>query len=187
MRRRFMEVSSKESPRSKTRKRGPSPVWEPNLYGGWGGRNDPGSRRLRRGRLSRSLWAWDRVAEERPVDDRLFLYRKRLWVSGSFGDREKAFESKWAHDEELRFKIVARRNKLLGLWAAEQMGISGDEAAEYAKSVVRADLEEPGHEDVVRKVRKDFEAKSVARSDHAIRVKMDDLLATATEQILHET
>ena len=108
-------------------------------------------------------------------------------MSGSFQDREKAFESKWAHDEELRFKIVARRNKLLGLWAAEQMGISGDEAAEYAKSVVRADLEEPGHEDVVRKVRKDFEAKSVARSDHAIRVKMEELLATATEQILHET
>ena len=107
-------------------------------------------------------------------------------MSGSFQDREKAFESKWAHDEELRFKIIARRNKLLGLWAAEQMGISGDEAAEYAKSVVRADLEEAGHEDVVRKVRKDFEAKSVARSDHAIRVKMDELLQNATDQILHE-
>jgi hypothetical protein len=108
-------------------------------------------------------------------------------MSGSFQDREKAFESKWAHDEELRFKIIARRNKLLGLWAAEQMGISGDEAAEYAKSVVRADLEEPGHEDVVRKVHKDFEAKSIARSDHAIRVKMDELLATAANQVLHET
>jgi len=108
-------------------------------------------------------------------------------MSGSFQDREKAFESKWAHDEELRFKVIARRNKLLGLWAAEQMGISGDDAVEYAKSVVRADLEEPGHEDVVRKVHKDFEAKGVVRSDHAIRVKMEELLATAADQVVHET
>jgi hypothetical protein len=108
-------------------------------------------------------------------------------MSGSFEDRERAFESKWAHDEELRFKIVARRNKLLGLWAAEQMGISGDEAEEYAKGVVRADFEEPGHEDVVRKVQRDFQAKNVARSDHAIRVKMEDLLQIATDQVLHET
>src|SRR5437660_1505492 len=108
-------------------------------------------------------------------------------MTGSFQDREKAFESQWAHDEELHFKIIARRNKLLGLWAAEQMGISGDDAQQYAKSVVRADLEEPGHEDVVRKVHKDFEAKSIARSDHAIRVKMEELLSTATGQILHET
>ncbi|MBV8798687.1 MAG: DUF1476 domain-containing protein, partial [Alphaproteobacteria bacterium] len=83
-------------------------------------------------------------------------------------------------------KIIARRNKLLGLWAAEQMGISGPEADEYAKAVVRADFEEPGEEDVVRKVRKDFEAKSIARSDHAIRTKMEELLATAADQILHE-
>jgi hypothetical protein len=108
-------------------------------------------------------------------------------MSGSFEDRERAFESKWAHDEELRFKIVARRNKLLGLWAAEQMGISGDSAQEYAKGVVRADFEEPGHEDVVRKVQRDFQAKNVARSDHAIRLKMEDLLQTATDQILHES
>ncbi|MFL5238505.1 MAG: DUF1476 domain-containing protein [Rhizomicrobium sp.] len=108
-------------------------------------------------------------------------------MSGSFEDRERAFESKWAHDEELRFKIVARRNKLLGLWAAEQMGISGEAAQEYAKGVVRADFEEPGHEDVVRKLQRDFQAKNVARSDHAIRVKMEDLLQVATDQILNET
>ena len=108
-------------------------------------------------------------------------------MSGSFQDREKAFESKWAHDEELRFKIMARRNKLLGLWAADQMGMSGDEAAEYARAVVRADFEEPGEEDVFRKIHKDFAAKGIARSDHAIRMKMDELLQTATEQILHET
>ena len=108
-------------------------------------------------------------------------------MSGSFQDREKAFESKWAHDEELRFKIIARRNKLLGLWAAEQMGISGAEADAYAKAVVQADFIEPGHEDVVRKIQKDFAAKNVARSDHAIRVKMDELLALATDQVVHET
>jgi hypothetical protein len=108
-------------------------------------------------------------------------------MSGSFEDRERAFESKWAHDEELRFKIVARRNKLLGLWAAEQMGITGDAAQEYAKGVVRADFEEAGHEDVVRHVQRDFQAKNVARSDHAIRVKMEDLLQIATDQILNET
>jgi hypothetical protein len=108
-------------------------------------------------------------------------------MSGSFRDREKAFESKWAHDEEMRFKIIARRNKLLGLWAAEQMGISGDEASEYARAVVRADFEEPGEEDVFRKIHKDFGAKGVARSDHAIRVKMEELLVTATDQVLHET
>jgi hypothetical protein len=108
-------------------------------------------------------------------------------MSGSFGDREKAFESKWAHDEELRFKIVARRNKLLGLWAAEQMGLNGDAGADYAKTVVQADFLEPGHEDVVRKIQKDFEAKGVARSDHAIRLKMEELLAVAADQIQRET
>jgi len=104
-------------------------------------------------------------------------------MSGSFGDREKAFESKFAHDEELKFRIVNRRNKLLGLWAAEQMGLSGAEADAYAKAVVQADFEEAGHEDVVRKIQKDFAAKNVSRSDHAIRLKMDELLAVATDQV----
>jgi hypothetical protein len=108
-------------------------------------------------------------------------------MSGSFQDREKAFESKWAHDEEMRFRIVARRNKLLGLWAAEQMGIAGPDAEAYAKTVVQADFLEPGHEDVVNKVQKDFAAKNVVRSDHAIRVKMEELLPIATDQIMHET
>jgi hypothetical protein len=105
----------------------------------------------------------------------------------TFDKREEGFEKKFALDEELKFKASARRNKLLGLWAAEQMGISGDDAAEYAKAVVRADFEEPGEEDVFRKVHKDFEAKGIVRSDHAIRVKMDELLQTATDQIIHET
>ena len=108
-------------------------------------------------------------------------------MSGSFGDREKAFESKWAHDEEMRFKIIARRNKLLGRWAAEQMGLNGPAAEDYAKGVVQADFLEPGHEDVVRKLQTDFEAKGVARTDHAVRLKMEELLAVAADQIQHET
>ena len=77
-------------------------------------------------------------------------------MSGSFDDRRKGFESKWAHDAELQFKIMARRNKLLGLWAAAEMGLSVDKADAYAKAVVAADFEEPGDEDVFRKVRKDI-------------------------------
>lgn len=93
------------------------------------------------------------------------------------------FEKKFAHDEELRFKATARRNKLLGLWAAEKLGKAGDEAEAYAKSVVVADFEEAGDDDVFRKVRKDFDAASVEQSDHQIRRTMDELMATAVDQI----
>lgn len=101
----------------------------------------------------------------------------------SMKDREDGFEKKFAHDEELKFKANARRNKLLGLWAAEMLGKSGDEAEEYAKEVVRADFEEAGHEDVFRKVRGDFDAAGVQQSDHQIRRQMEDLLAVAVDQI----
>ena len=101
----------------------------------------------------------------------------------SFDDREKGFEKKFAHDQELRFKAEARRNKLLGLWAADLMGITGEEAAEYAKSVIKADFEEPGDEDVFRKIRGDFDAKNIDQSDHQIRRTMDELMHTAIEQI----
>ena len=101
----------------------------------------------------------------------------------SFDDREKGFERKFAHDEELRFKATARRNKLLGLWAAEQMGITGDEAQAYAREVIKADLELPGEEDVFAKIRRDFDAKGIAQSDHQIRSKMSDLLGEAIVQI----
>lgn len=100
-----------------------------------------------------------------------------------FDKRKEGFESKFAHDEELRFKATARRNKLLGLWAAEKMGIEGDAAEEYAKTVVRADFEEPGDEDVFRKVREDLDAKGVDQSDHQIRRTMDELMDTAVQQI----
>jgi hypothetical protein len=101
----------------------------------------------------------------------------------TFEDREKGFERKFAHDEELKFRATARRNKLLGLWAAEKLGLSGDEAQSYAREVVKADLAEPGEEDVFRKVRGDFDAKGVDQSDHQIRRMMGDLMAQAVHQI----
>jgi hypothetical protein len=101
----------------------------------------------------------------------------------TFDKREEGFEKKFAHDEELRFKANARRNKLLGLWAAEKMGLSGPAADAYAKEVVVADFEEAGDDDVFRKIRKDFDAKAVAQSDQDIRKTMTDLMAHAIEQI----
>lgn len=101
----------------------------------------------------------------------------------TFDDREHAFEAKFAHDEEMNFKAQARANKLLGLWAAEMMGKSGDEAAEYAKEVIRADFEEAGHEDVVRKVLADLDGKADADT---IRAKMAELLPLAKSQMMNE-
>jgi len=101
----------------------------------------------------------------------------------SMKDREDSFEKKFAHDEELKFKAIARRNKLLGLWAAEKLGRSGEEAEAYAKEVVKSDFEEAGDDDVFRKVRADFDAAGVQQSDHQIRRQMEDLLAEAVEQV----
>jgi len=101
----------------------------------------------------------------------------------TFDKREEGFEKKFAHDEELRFKASARRNKLLGLWAAEKLGLSGAEAEAYAKEVVMADFEEPGDHDIFRKIRRDFDAKKVAMSDQDLRHVMDDLMNMAVEQI----
>ena len=100
-----------------------------------------------------------------------------------FDKRREGYESKFAHDEDLKFKATARRNKLLGLWAAEKLGLSGQAADDYAKDVVKADFEEVGEEDVFRKVRKDFDDKKVAVSDHQIRREMEELMAKAVEQI----
>jgi hypothetical protein len=98
----------------------------------------------------------------------------------TFNEREEGFEKKFAHDEELRFKATARRNKLLGAWAAEKLGMTGAAAETYAKEVVMADFEE---RDVFRKVRKDFDAKGVAQSDQDIRKIMQELLGVAVTQI----
>ena len=101
----------------------------------------------------------------------------------TFDKREEGFEKKFAHDEELKFKASARRNKLLGMWAAEKLGLSGPAAEGYAKEVIAADFEEPGDQDVFRKIRNDFDAKSVAQTDQQIRKTMDELLETAIAQI----
>ena len=101
-----------------------------------------------------------------------------------FKDREQTFENKAAHEEELEFKAQARRNKMLAHWAAEKMGL--DDPDSYAGEVIRADLEEAGDEDVFRKVRRDFDAKSVDVSDHQLRREMDELLSKAREQIQSE-
>jgi hypothetical protein len=100
-----------------------------------------------------------------------------------FDKRREGYESKFAHDQDLKFKATARRNKLVGLWAAGKMGLTGDAADEYAKEVVKADFEEAGEEDVFRKIRRDFDAKKLAISDHQIRREMEDLMTTAVEQI----
>jgi hypothetical protein len=102
----------------------------------------------------------------------------------TFDKREEGFEKKFAHDEELRFKATARRNKLFGLWAAGKLGLKDAEADSYAKSVVIADFEEGGDNDVFRKVRKDLDAKGVSDvSDQQLRQMMDELLAKAVEEI----
>ena len=98
-------------------------------------------------------------------------------------DREEGFERKFAHDEELRFKAMARRNRLLGHWAAEKLGKSGDAADAYATEVVMADFEEAGDEDVFRKLRADFDGAGVTVSDHQIRRTMEELLHQAIEQV----
>ena len=101
-------------------------------------------------------------------------------------NRGDAYENKFAHDAELKFKAEARRNKLLGAWAAELLGKTGDAVDEYAKEVVRSDFDEPGDEDVFRKIRSDFDDAGVEQSDHQIRRTMDELMATAIEQIQGE-
>ncbi|MFQ6552102.1 DUF1476 domain-containing protein [Aestuariibius insulae] len=101
----------------------------------------------------------------------------------NFSDREKAFENKYAHDAEMQFKAEARRNKLLGLWAAEKLGKSGDDAQAYAREVIKADFEEAGDEDVYRKVSGDLGDKA---PEAEIRAKMKELMAEAKAQILSE-
>ncbi|MBO0755966.1 MAG: DUF1476 domain-containing protein [Bradyrhizobiaceae bacterium] len=104
----------------------------------------------------------------------------------TFDKREEGFEKKFAHDEEMRFRAVARRDSMLGRWAAERLGLTGAAAEEYAKDVVAVSIDTPGDEAVFLKVRKDFDAKGVAQSDHQIRRTMDELMAVAIAQIKSE-
>ena len=105
----------------------------------------------------------------------------------SFQDREKAFEDKFKHDQALQFKVEVRRNKLLGLWIAEEfLGRTGEDAEAYAKEVISADFAEPGIEDVVRKINADLEKQGAELSDHRLRKKMDELLDVAKQQVMME-
>jgi hypothetical protein len=104
-------------------------------------------------------------------------------MSGIFSDREKALEDKWAHDEELRFQVLSRRNHLLGLWAAAEMGLTPQAAEDYAKAVVSAELAKDGDDAVFRKVQADLAAAKVARTDHLIRLKMEELLTLAKTEV----
>ena len=104
----------------------------------------------------------------------------------TFSERESAFENKFKHDKELEFKVTNRRNKLLGLWAAQLLGIDGAEAEAYAKSVVSADFEKPGDHDVLLKVLGDFQAKKIDISEHRLRKQMDELMNAAKQQVMTE-
>jgi hypothetical protein len=101
----------------------------------------------------------------------------------NFKDREKGFGAKFSHDQEINFKVNSRRNKLLGLWAAEQFGLEGSAAEHYARDVIEADFEEPGDADVVRKLLEDFKLKGKTLSEHQLRLEMDRLAGEARLQI----
>jgi hypothetical protein len=104
----------------------------------------------------------------------------------TFDDRERAFENKFAHDQELQFKITARSNKLAGLWAAEQMGLTPEEADAYAKALVQAEFEEGGHEDVVRKLLGDLTSAGVETDDVTIRAMLDEKMVEARRQFIEQ-
>ncbi len=101
----------------------------------------------------------------------------------TFDKREEDFEKKFARDEELRFKAIARRNRMIGLWAAEKLGLTGTAADDYSKQVVAAELESPGEDGVFRKIQQDFHAKGVAQSDHQIHRTMSEFMEKAVAQI----
>ncbi len=104
----------------------------------------------------------------------------------TFDDREKNFEQKYKHDKELDFKVNARRNKLLGLWAAQELGLAGADADAYAKTVVLADFEKPGDDDVMQKVLGDFRAKGIEMTEHRVRKHMTELRVEARRQLMNE-
>ena len=104
----------------------------------------------------------------------------------SFEDRRKDFEKKYEHDEELKFKTIARRNRLLGEWVAKEIGMDEDNIIEYARQVVMADFAEPGDQDVIRKVMADLTAASSSISEETLKSKMEELLEVAKDQIMNQ-
>ena len=108
-------------------------------------------------------------------------------MTGAFEDREKNYEAKWAHDEDLRFRTISRRNKLLGLWAAGKLGLSGAASESYVNDLLALEVRGARDQDIARKLHDDLSAHGVAISDHLISRTMDELLAEAGEQVMHET
>ena len=104
-------------------------------------------------------------------------------MTTTFDKREEGFEQQFAHDEELKFKAIARRNKMLGLWVAERLGLSGTEAENYARSIVLAEFEQGGDSAVIAKIRKDLEAKGIVQSEHQISRTITELTARAVADI----
>jgi hypothetical protein len=107
-------------------------------------------------------------------------------MTGSFEQREKSYEAKWAHDEELHFKVLARRNRLLGQWAAGEMGLSGAAVDDYVKTVIQAGLIGKGADPVYEKIQADFTAHKVSHSSPAVHRKMEEFFHLASEQVAHE-
>ncbi len=107
-------------------------------------------------------------------------------MSNGFEERKTAAEAKFKHDEEFKFKVIARRNKLLGFWAAKLMNIDGPDADDYAKQVVRSDFDEPGDDDVLRKVLGDLKANGLSEDEVSVRRQMDALLEEAKQQLTAE-
>ena len=114
---------------------------------------------------------------------RFFIQQPRGTDMSSFDKREEGFEKKFAHDEEVRFKAHARRNRMVGQWAAEKLGLTGAAAEAYAKDIVTIDMNTPGGDEAFRKIRQDFDAKGVAQSDHQIRRTMEEMMTKAMAEI----
>ena len=104
----------------------------------------------------------------------------------NLSDRQKAFEQKYANDEEIRFKVTAKRNKLVGEWAAGLLGLAGDEKDNYAISVIESDLKEPGDNDVIEKVKADFDKESIEITESEIKAKLDSFFAQAKEDFIRD-
>lgn len=104
----------------------------------------------------------------------------------TFKEREEAFESKYKHDEDLRFRTIARRNKLMGLWVAEQLGLKGEEAAHYARTVVQADMKMPGDDDIIGKIKEDLDKANIDISVHRLHKRLEECFGDAKRQIMNE-
>jgi hypothetical protein len=129
---------------------------------------------------SRARYQERGISNARPLEA---AQHKGRTIMSTFDKREENFEAKFAHDEELRFKAHARRNKLAGQWAAEKLGLAGAEAEAYASNIVTIDLDKPDSDRVFSQIRKDFDAKGVAQSDHQIRRTLEECLEKAIADI----